>query len=262
MQLYEPSNIIGRAEKDLYNTEKFTGKSQLDKEDFLTLLVVQMQNQDPLNPMDDKEFTAELAQFSSLEQLTQINEGVAALGETTVHQEMVNAASYIGKTIRAVGDNLSIHEDGTVSTMYYKLADKAEKVYMNIFDENGNIVSTVELGAQAAGDHEFQWDGKDWKGRDLPEGVYYLAMAAEGEDGSAILTQTEVAGVVTAVQYSGGVTYLRLSDGRTVAFQYVKEVVAPSTGSGGETGDTGDTGEETGDDTGDTGDDTGDTGDE
>lgn len=237
MQLYEPSNIIGRAEKDLYNTEKFTGKSQLDKEDFLTLLVVQMQHQDPLNPMDDKQFTAELAQFSSLEQLTQINQGVSALGETTAHQEMVNAASYIGKTIRAVGDNLSIHEDGSVSTMYYKLADKAEKVYMNIFDQNGNIVRTVQLGAQAAGDHEFKWDGKDWKGKTLPEGVYFLAMAAEGEDGSAILTQTEVAGEVSAVQYSGGVTYLRLSDGRTVAFQYVKEVVGDSSASTGETGD-------------------------
>lgn len=248
MQLYEPSNIIGKAEKDLYNTERFTGKSQLDKEDFLTLLVVQLQNQDPLNPMDDKQFTSELAQFSSLEQLTQINQGVASLGETTAHQEMVNAASYIGKTIRAVGDNLSVHADGSVSTMYYKLADKAEKVYMNIFDQNGNIVRTVELGAQAAGEHEFQWDGKDWKGKALPEGVYYLAMAAEGESGSAILTQTEVAGVVSAVQYSGGYTYLRMTDGRTVAFQYVKEVVGTQAAPGGEdtggSGDTGDTGGE------------------
>jgi len=231
MQVYEASNIIGKAEKELYNTEKFTGKSELDKEDFLTLLVVQMQNQDPMSPMDDKQFTAELAQFSSLEQLTQINQGVAGLGESTAHQEMVNAASYIGKNIRAVGDNLSIHDDGSVSTMYYQLADSASNVYMNIFDTNGNIVRTVQLGSQAAGEHDFQWDGQDWRGNALPEGLYYVAMAAEGENGDAILTQTEVSGEVEAVQYAGGNHYLRLTDGRVVAFQYVNEVVSPSVGS-------------------------------
>lgn len=230
MQVYEANHIIGKAEKELYNTEKFTGKSELDKEDFLTLLVVQMQNQDPLNPMDDKEFTAELAQFSSLEQLTQINQGVTGLSDTTAHQEMVNAATYIGKNIRAVGDNLSIHEDGSVSSMYYRLADSASSVYMNIFDQNGNIVRTVQLGAQAAGEHEFQWDGQDWKGKALPEGLYYVAMAAEGENGDAIMTQTEVTGEVEAVQYAGGQSYLRLSDGRVVAFNYVNEVVSKNAG--------------------------------
>ncbi len=241
MQVYEASNIIGRAEKDLYDQEKFTGSSELDKEDFLTLLVVQMQHQDPMNPMDDKQFTSELAQFSSLEQLTQINAGVTSLGETTAHQEMVNAASYIGKNIRAVGDNLSIHEDGSVSKLYYKLADDAANVYMNIFDTNGNIVRTVELGSQASGEHEFQWDGQDWKGKDLPEGLYYVALAAEGENGDAILTQTEVSGEVEAVQYAGGYHYLRLSDGRVVAFQYVNEVVSADAAA--------DTTTETGDDT-------------
>lgn len=235
MQVYDASNIIGKAEKDLYDQERFTGSSELDKDDFLTLLVVQMQNQDPMNPMDDKQFTSELAQFSSLEQLTQINAGVTSLGETTAHQEMVNAASYIGKNIRAVGDNLSIHEDGTVSTMYYKLADNASDVYMNIFDANGNIVRTVNLGEQSSGEHEFQWDGQDWKGKDLPEGVYYVALAAESAEGDAILTQTEVSGEVVAVQYAGGYHYLRLSDGRVVAFQYVNEVVSADAG-GAETG--------------------------
>lgn len=247
MQLYEAGNIIGQAEKDFYNIEKYTGKSELDKEDFLTLLVTQMQNQDPLNPMDDKEFTAELAQFSSLEQLTQINQGVGALSETKAHQEMVSAASYIGKSVRAVGDNLSIHEDGSVSTLYYQLADNAQSVYMNIFDQNGNIVRTVQFGSQASGEHDFVWDGKDWKGQELPEGLYYVALAAEGEEGEAILTQTEVSGEVEAVQYANGYHYLRLSDGRVVAFEYVNEVVAAAEGdaSGGDTSGEEESGEET-----------------
>ncbi|NJB68459.1 flagellar basal-body rod modification protein FlgD [Desulfobaculum xiamenense] len=230
MQTYDAGNIIGRAEKELYDTRKFTGKSELDKEDFLTLLVAQLQHQDPLNPMDDKEFTSQLAEFSNLEQLTAINKGVASLSQQTIHQEMVNASNFIGKEVRALGDNLSIREDGSVSQLFYALKSEAQKVYMNIFDKDSNIIRTIQLGSQAAGEHDFQWDGKDWRGNALPEGLYYVALAAEGKDGEAILTQTEVSGLVEGVQYANGQNYLRLSDGRVVAFNFVKEVVKASAG--------------------------------
>ncbi|MBU1003572.1 MAG: flagellar hook assembly protein FlgD [Proteobacteria bacterium] len=227
MQVYDSSHITGRAEQD-FNMEKYTGKSEMDKTDFLTLLVAQLQHQDPLEPMDGDQFTGELAQFSQLEQLTQINEGIGGLSKTTAQQQMVNAASYIGKDVRAVGDNLSIHDDGSVSSLYYLLGDNATNVFANIFDKDGNIVRTVEMGAQASGEHEYVWDGKDWKGEKLTEGTYYVALAAEDAEGSPILTQTEVSGRVAGVMYDGGMHYLRLDDGRVVAFNYVKEVVAPN----------------------------------
>ncbi|BBD08900.1 flagellar hook assembly protein FlgD [Desulfovibrio ferrophilus] len=235
MQVYDSSHITGKAEKE-FQMETYTGKSELDKADFLTLLVAQLQHQDPMSPMDDQQFTAELAQFSQLEQLTQINEGIGGLSQTTAQQQMVNAASYIGKDVRAVGDSLSIHDDGSVSSLYYLLADNASNVFANIFDSNGNIVRTVEMGAQATGEHEYEWDGKDWKGDKLSEGTYYVALAAEDQEGSPILTQTEVSGRVEGVMYDGGVHYLRLEDGRVVAFNYVKEVVA-SNGTTSEEGD-------------------------
>lgn len=228
MQVYDSSNITGKAEKE-FQMQTYTGKSDLDKDDFLTLLVAKLTHQDPLNPMDDANFTGELAQFSQLEQLTQINEGIGGMSKTTVQQQMVSAASYIGKDIRAVGDNLSIHDDGSVSSLYYLLGDNATNVFANIFDKDGNIVRTIELGAQASGEHEYVWDGKDWKGEALPEGTYYVALAAEDEEGTPIITQTEVSGRVAAVTYSNGANYLRLDDGRIVAFDYVKEVVATNT---------------------------------
>lgn len=232
MQVYDPQ-FIGQAEQEFYNAKNYAD-SDLDKEDFLTLLVAQLQHQDPMNPMDDKDFTAELAQFSQLEQLTSINSGIGTLSEQTLQQRMVTASSYIGKSVRAVGDNLSIHADGSVSSLYYLLAEKATSVYVNIFDQNGNIVRTDQLGGQAAGEHEYEWDGKDWKGNKLDEGTYYMAMAAEDSEGAAILIQTEVSGVVEGVLYAGGNHYLRLEDGRVVAFDYVKEVVAASESSGGD----------------------------
>lgn len=241
MQVYDSSHITGRAEQE-FQMQTYTGKSELDKEDFLTLLVAQLTHQDPMNPMDDQQFTAELAQFSQLEQLTQINEGVNGLSESSVQEQMVSAANYIGKDVRAVGDNLSIREDGSVSSLFYLLADNATNVFANIFDSNGNIVRTVDMGAQAAGEHEYEWDGKDWKGDELAEGTYYVALAAEDEEGAAILTQTEVAGRVSGVVYDGGLNYLKLDDGRVVAFNYVKEVVgddaAGSTSEDGESSDT------------------------
>lgn len=236
MQVYDPQ-FIGKAEQEFYNIQKYSGKSDLDKEDFLTLLVAQLQHQDPMNPMDDKAFTAELAQFSQLEQLTNINDGISGLSNETVQQRMVSASGYIGKEVRAVGDNLSIRPDGSVSSMYYLLAENAESVHMNIFDENGNIVRTLQLGAQAAGEHEFEWDGKDWKGAELPEGNYMVAMAAEDADGAAILLQTEVSGKVEGVQLAGGQHYLRLDDGRVVSFDYVKEVVASTSNDSTQEGD-------------------------
>lgn len=242
MQVYDSGNIVGKAEKEFYNMKNYTGKSELGKEDFLTLLVAQLQHQDPLNPMDDKQFTSQLAQFSQLEQLTAINEGIGTLSENTMQQDMTSAASFIGRNVRAVGDGLSVREDGTVSTLYYLTADTAKKVYINIFDEGGNIIRTVNLGAQAEGEHEFQWDGKDWAGKEVPMGQYRVAMAAEGEEGDPIMIQTEVSGKVEGAVYSGGQHYLRLDDGRVVAFNYVKEVVAPS--QGGDASDEGGAGSE------------------
>lgn len=228
MQQYDYSNIIGRAEKD-FAPAASKGNSKMGKEEFLTLLVEQLKHQDPLNPMDDKEFTSQLAEFSSLEQLTSINDGIAALANRTVQEEMVDASSFIGKEVRAVGDNLSIRPDGSVSGMFYNLKNDAEHVYLNIFDENNNLLRTVQMGAQAAGEHKFEWDGKDWKGNTLPEGQYHVALAAEDKDGQPIMTMAEVTGVVEGVQYSNGQNCLRLSDGRVIQYNMVKEVVGTST---------------------------------
>lgn len=227
MLLYDPSPIIGRAETELYDTEKFTGKSQLDKEDFLTLLVAQLQHQDPMNPMDDKEFTAQIAEFSSLEQLTNISDGIDTMNESDSRQDMSSAVNLIGKDVRAEGGSLSIKE-GEVSTLFYALGETAANVYINIYDPNGNLVRTASLGGKQAGEHEFQWDGKDWAGKDLADGIYSIGLAAEGVNGNAVLSYTEVSGTVAGVQAWGGQHYLRLADGRVVNYQQISEVVDPS----------------------------------
>lgn len=226
MAAYNPSHIIGRAETDFYTTQT-SGKSELGKEDFLLLLVTQLQHQDPLNPMDDKEFTAQLANFSSLEQLTSINQGIQSLTSQAGTQDMRTAVSYIGRDVRASGDMVSV-ADGKTSTVYYYLDGTADSVYVNLYDVNGNIVRTVQLGSRQAGEHTFEWDGQDWAGKTAPDGLYYVYLAAVDADGSPLLTATEVSGRVVAVQSYNGSNYLRLADGRIVKFDNVYEVVDPS----------------------------------
>ncbi|WP_035244127.1 flagellar hook assembly protein FlgD [Desulfonatronovibrio hydrogenovorans] len=197
---------------------------QLGKMEFLKLLITQLENQDPLNPMDDKEFVAQLAQFSSLEQMTNIAEDVNAIRENSTVHDLTGAVGFIGREVMAYGYELS--KDGShVSTMYYTLPEAAKKMYINIFDQNGNMVQTVELQGRQAGNYEFKWDGKDYNGNSLADGNYLVYMAAEGLNGEPVMIDSYVSGRVSGVQNFGGEPYLRLTDGRLLKFSEVTEIV-------------------------------------
>ncbi|MFW6005566.1 MAG: flagellar hook assembly protein FlgD [Desulfonatronovibrionaceae bacterium] len=224
--------MIGQWDREREEEKIPSGENhgELGKMEFLELLMTQLENQDPLNPMDDKQFVAQLAQFSSLEQLTNISEGVTAMNQNNTQQDMVGAVGFIGKEIMAEGDEISKTEDG-VSTMYYSLDDTAAKMYFNIFDGDGNMVRTVEMQARQAGEYEFKWDGKDYSGNLAPDGNYSVSIAAEGQNGEPVMVDSSVAGRVSGVQNVNGQPHLRLSDGRMINFNEVSEVV----GAGSET---------------------------
>ncbi len=219
------SNLIGRAEQDFGSSNLNTGdNSKLDRNAFLRLLTTQLAHQDPLNPLDDKEFVAQLAQFSSLEQLNNISETIGGFKETFARQEMLNAVNYIGKEIQASG--YSISKDGDmISSFSFTLPDVAEKLYVNIFDSYGNIVRSISLPERMPGEHQFNWDGRDQDGNTLPDGTYSIYMAAEGRNDEALMVSTKTSGIVSGVVNEGNQTYLRLEDGRQINFHDVKEVV-------------------------------------
>ncbi len=207
-----------------YDPNKTSGKSELGKQDFLNLMVEQLKNQDPLNPTADTDFTAQLATFSSLEQLIDINSGVSTLGEGAQRQELLNSVSFIGKEVMAGGDSLS-KKGESINTVSFTLSEAAANVYVNIFDEAGSIVQTIEMGALQSGKYTVDWDGKDYNGKTAADGVYFVAMAAEDAEGTAILVNTEVSGVVKGVNiYSNG-NWLELEDGREVSILNVKTIV-------------------------------------
>ena len=216
-----------------------TKGDSMGKSDFLLLLVTQFKHQDPLNPMDDKEFVAQLAQFSSLEQLMNMNSGMEGLIAAQREQQMMNAAGYIGKDVVAGGNGIAKTDEG-ISVFYYAVGNDMAKGSIYVYDENMNQIYGELLGAQAAGTYKFEWNGKNYAGQEALNGVYYIRLTCEDANGQPMLIDTAVSGRVETVLTDNGETYLKLDDGRVVALKNVREIGAPKapadTGSGSGTG--------------------------
>ncbi|MBR9980586.1 MAG: hypothetical protein KFF50_06135 [Desulfatitalea sp.] len=180
----------------------------MGKDDFLHLLVAQLKSQDPLNPMDGTEFTAQLAQFSSLEQLQNINGALGTLASSQAVLTNSQAVAYIGKNITAVGDSFQV-QDGQSPELHFSLDHNAFGLYARIYDSHGNFIRQVEGGHTAAGDNRLTWDGYDYLGGRAPDGDYYFEVSAIDEQGNSVQATTFASGLVTAVQFKNGQSYLQ-----------------------------------------------------
>jgi flagellar basal-body rod modification protein FlgD len=200
-------------------------KSVMGKDDFLQLLVTQLQNQDPLNPADATEFTAQLATFSSLEQLQNIN---ATLGDVSTSQTILTnsqAVDYIGKQIQAIGDRVYMR-DGQADPIEFDVGGEAAGVYVKIYNQYGEYVQDLELGAMSAGQHSVQWDGLDQNGRTAPDGTYQYEVAGIDANGNSIAVTSFTTGTVSGVFYKNGIAYLVTAD-QEVPLGSVVQVLDP-----------------------------------
>ncbi|GAB6161879.1 flagellar hook assembly protein FlgD [Desulfothermus naphthae] len=227
-------NIIGRAETDFVSSTPTGPQSELGEDAFLQLLITQLQLQDPTNPMDDKELTAQLAQFSSLEALNNIQETVEQIASNFDNTNFLSGLNFLGTEIRAPGNEI-VKQDGEISQVTYQLNGDSIRTYVNIFDQYGNIVNTIELGAKNEGSYTFQWDGKDFDGNILPDGHYSVYFGAEGADEEPVLINTEVNGKVVGVTKQDSNIILELEDGREVSMDKVESVTYLSHENSGET---------------------------
>ncbi|WP_243544046.1 flagellar hook assembly protein FlgD [Pseudodesulfovibrio tunisiensis] len=246
MGYVDTGHILSGQEARLAASNTPDQKKSMDQEAFLTILVAQLTHQDPLNPMEDTEMTSQLAEFSSLEQLTSINSSVKSLGNSLDRSDMLSAVSFIGKSVRAEGYKVTKSGED-VSKIYYGFGEAVAKIKMNIYDKEGAIVRTIDIGSKQPGTYNFTWDGKNEKGQPLPDGIYSVGILGEDKDGKPVMVKSEVEGKVDGVVTENGVNYLRLEDGRFVNFLNVKEVVNAGSEHTGE-----DSGEDAGEDGSDT----------
>ena len=188
--------------------------STLGKDDFLKLLLAQLKNQDPLNPASNKEFVAQLAQFSSLEQMTAMNTNLAAsLNSNTGIAESVSNAmiiNYFGKSITAESEFFTYDGDGP-QEIQFELERPASYGAIEITDEAGNFLSSVNLDAMQNGPQFiYEWDGMTSHGVEAQEGIYkYNVKAFDALDNEIGVTQMST-GIVNGISYQGGVTSLNM----------------------------------------------------
>jgi flagellar basal-body rod modification protein FlgD len=191
------------------NNQSVERSDSLGKDAFLNLLVTQLQYQDPLNPMDSADFTSQLAQFSSLEQLSNINESLGYLGLYNASINNSQTVSFIGKTVVATGDLIYLNDEETVN-LNFDLNGDASNVIIYVYDENKTLVKTIEAGSMNSGEHSVTWDGTDSEGQKLTAGEYSFEVVATNTNGDLLETTTYTSGKVTGVTFKDGTTYLLL----------------------------------------------------
>ena len=194
----------------------FTGGSKaLGKEDFLKLLIAQMKHQDPLKPMDDTAFVAQLAQFSSLEQQSSTNRLLELLAQQQQGLAHNTIIGLVGKGVTVKGDKVTYDGQGFGAPVRFTLAGQAEQVKVTVLDAAGNAVRTMDIGAKPAGLTTIQWDGKSDLGTQLPAGAYTIRVQAKGPGGTGVEVSQETSGTVTAVSFDQGFTKIVLDNGVT-----------------------------------------------
>ena len=193
------------------NTSSSSSAGELGKDEFLKLFIAQIQYQDPLNPLDSAEFTAQLAQFSSVEQLYGMNSKLGNIEETMNNQsEQLDNLGYIGKTVKA-DDNTMRVDNGTVQSGSYTI-DGSGYVTIDVYDSQGLIVRTFYEGLEDKGEHDVNWDGRDDTGKFVGDGTYTFEITARDENGLYIPSNTYISGEVTGITYQNGQSYLMIGD--------------------------------------------------
>lgn len=187
-------------------------KAELGRDQFLTLLIAQLQHQDPFNPMESSEFSAQLAQFSSLEQLFDINDNLEILQDAkTEGQGLEDFLDYIGKEVKSTDNNVVAVNNGETYGGVYTL-EKMGDVVISMFDMEGSEIRMICRDDQAPGTYGINFDGKDNNGYPVPDGYYYFTVHTLDGNGSKVEVSTDLSGVVTAITYKGVIPYLIVGD--------------------------------------------------
>lgn len=201
---------------------------------FLQLLVAQLNNQDPLNPVDNSQLTTQMAQISTVTGINTLNNTVNGLMTQLRQSAALQSAQLTGHSVMVAGSSLQLvtnaTSSGTAGTGLsavggYNLGANASSVTVTVKDAAGNTVRTISEGAQSGGFQVFTWDGKTDAGKVAPAGSYQFSVSASNSSGTVSTTSYKVMTVVGSVPQSDGSIELMLSDGSQVSYSAIKQFI-------------------------------------
>lgn len=228
--LFNQINKANGLNSDGTKVSKETDAEELQNQ-FLTLLTAQLQNQDPLNPLENTELTSQLAQINTVSGIAGISEKITALMSALNNNQGIQAASIIGKNILTNGNQITLSsytdESGNTSSAAYggiKLESNADKVVVKI--TNGSTeVRSIDLGAKNAGIVSFAWDGIDNYGNLRTDGNYKFTVEATQQDSGVIATTMQYSPVYAVSRNSTGDFVLDLGDKGTIKLDDVQQII-------------------------------------
>ena len=203
-------------------TEKTQTTMEEAQDRFLTLLVTQLKNQDPMNPMDNSQMTSQLAQMSTVTGIEKLNATLNGLVNSMGDTQAIQAAAMIGKNVLVPGSGLSLVEGAAFGGA--NLAAGASNVQVTIKNAAGTVVQIQDLGEQKAGNVIFAWDGKDSEGAQLPDGAYKFELTAKQGNNEVKVDALQV-GMVSALVRSGSGFLLDLGALGTIDFSKVQQIL-------------------------------------
>lgn len=196
-----------------------SASSSQDAEDrFLKLLVAQLNNQDPMNPMDNAEMTTQMAQISTVTGIEQVNDTLKSMAEQFAAMQVLQGSSMVGHDVLVSGNTMAI-KDG-VGSAAFELNGRAESVKVDVLSPGGQVLDTLNLGALDAGQHSFDWDASSYSFAGNP--TFQVTPTLGGQTiGHTPLGRA----TVSSVGSEGGVMKVQLSDGTSVDYSAVKAIL-------------------------------------
>ncbi|HEC25722.1 MAG TPA: flagellar biosynthesis protein FlgD [bacterium] len=207
------------------NSNNSAGSKKLVSENtFMNLMVKELQNQNPLEPMSNTNFISELAQFNSMNQLSSMNSTLKSLVSSQNQAALGSTVSLIGKTVQAKGNSFGF-KSGTGMPLKYSLPQNADSVSLDVYNGSGNLVYNTKLGPQNLGPQSFNWNGLENNGSSAPSGNYSFSVNATDAAGNPLSATAYSNATVTGLSTSSsGAVELKLSNGSIVPLSSVTNV--------------------------------------
>ncbi len=228
------TSIINSTSPNSSSASSTSTNNTMDQNSFMKLLIAQMQNQDPMSPMDGTQFASQLAQFSSLQQLQNLNTSMTqSINANYALTQSINntlSSTLIGKDVKIGGGNIQDNGQSSIQ-LGYTLPSAASSVSITITDSNGNVVKTLNNLPTTSGDNKLSWDFSDNNGNTLPEGNYTYTVNATSLNGSSMTATPFIEGIISGVQFGTNGASLVVGNSN-YNFSDVLEIIDPNSQGG------------------------------